>query len=121
MSPFRILLISLLLGSSAVLAQEIENKKLITPSLKLEFIPSASEPVFEIPVLSMSSSQKRNTVLTGAGWLLSGLKFRSVVDEFNAVPPFDYRGYRPKSFSSYSSHISNNYFLQNPITPLAYE
>ena len=117
MSFIRILFLSLLVGTSATLAQGAKNPTIAHSLLKLEFVPASIEPVFESHILSQAYP-KKNDILTGAGWLFSGLKFRSAVDEFNALPPFDYRGYHPKDFSSFSSYLSKNYFLLKPIRTL---
>ena len=118
MSSIYILLISFLLGTSTIFAQKIEIQTKPAHSSDLKFIPASFKPVFENQILIKPYTPQKNVLLTGAGWLLKGLKFRSVVDEFNALPPFDYRGYHPKNFSSFSSNLTKNYFLQKPIRTL---
>ena len=118
----QILIISLLLtlaNSSSLLAQSIEFKKEISNNSELHFFPDSSS-VLATPQLNFyfKNSSKKNSFLSVTGYLLQGLKFGSAVDQFNATAPFDIRGYKPASFSSYTHTISQNYLLAQPIQPI---
>lgn len=57
--------------------------------------------------------RKSSTALKSVGFLLQGLKYRSAVDEFNALPPFDIRKFESPNVSSYQSSIQNTYLLRS--------
>lgn len=68
--------------------------------------------------LSNKSLSRNYNVLLVTGYLLQGFKFSSQVDQFNAIAPFDIRGYQPRDFSSYISYINDTSLLQQKITPI---
>ncbi|XWN36149.1 MAG: hypothetical protein ROO71_09295 [Balneola sp.] len=111
-SKFFILTLFLCLMTLSVSAQVLEKMNNRTNDVKISFnfIPDYNHQ-FQIKPLQV----KTNKVLVGTGFMLQGLKFRSPVDQFNAVAPFDFRAYEPLHFSSFSLTIQTNYLLQNPI------
>lgn len=114
---FLSLLISLALNS-VVFSQTQHNNISKSDQHIPKFMPDIFENTSLISSHNIHIGIKKSTVLYGAGYLLQGLKFRSVVDQFNATVPFDIRGYKPTSFSSYSQVITQNYLLTQSTQPL---
>ena len=81
----------------------------------LKFLPEVYESSPLVSTRIHNFSEKKSPILYGAGYLLQGLKFNSAIDEFNAQAPFDFRGYKPRNFSSYSQVITQNRLLAQPI------
>jgi len=108
------LLVFLFMTSISLSAQNLEQPdQKIQPSNKLSF-SFVSNVTSSLDLKLPIQSFKKNHFLAGAGYLLKGLKFSSVVDEFNATVPFDFRAFEPSSFSSYSETIQKNQLLINP-------
>ncbi len=98
-------------------AQTIEHEEELQSASQLKFeYTSTTKLSFDIKFQPLSL--KTNRFLTGTGYLLQGLKFNSAIDQFNAISPFDFRAYKPLSFSSYSQTIQRNYLLAQPIQPI---
>lgn len=112
------LIICLMLSSASYSQYQNAPEINIKTSPELTFAPQfySIQPNLNLKIAHTSS--KENNLLYGMGWVLKGLTFNSPIDEFNAVAPFDVRGYSPKDFTSYLSYIDRNHFLQKSINPI---
>ncbi len=120
---FHILSIALfsLVFSAAGFSQSLIQKETTIDTSDLHFIPNSTDDlatIFSAKTSLKKPTSKKNNFLLGTGYLLQGLKFSSVIDQFNATTPFDARGFEPASFSSYSDLIETNYLLLNPTKPV---
>lgn len=106
----------LLLISTSAMAQHMQEevKPKISTDLRFDYIPNSDLMInFKLP-----QNPTNNKFLLSAGYVLQGFKYSSVIDEFNATPPFDIRGYQPRNFSSYVSYLNETSLLQQKITPI---
>ena len=118
MKTFAFLSVSILLAlSSNGFSQNQNNDVFSSEQTKLTFVPNSFEPIPLFHSYTISK-EKSYTILYSVGSLLQGLKFHSAVDQFNATAPFDFRGFEPKNFKSYTSLIKENQLLLNPIQSL---
>lgn len=99
-------------------AQFIENSSPKIEIQEFSFIPDFEQVPSGSMISEIIPKKSSNSFLLGTGWLLQGLKFNSPIDEFNALQPFDLRGFDPVNFSSYSSYIQTNKLLINPVNTL---
>tara|TARA_R110002096_G_scaffold97694_1_gene217625 strand:- start:3566 stop:3937 length:372 start_codon:yes stop_codon:yes gene_type:complete len=115
-----IALVSLLFSITGF-SQTLIQKETNIDTSDLHFLPSSTTDFvanFSTKTSLKKTDNKKNSFLLGTGYLLQGLKFSSVIDQFNATAPFDARGFEPASFSSYSDLIETNYLLLNPTKPV---
>lgn len=109
----------LLLLSNYVSAQSKKKLSDFEIKLKYDFVSTSFTGLSSNSTLKLSSNPlSNNNVLLVTGYLLQGFKFSSPIDQFNATPPFDIRGYQPRDFSSYVSYINGTSLLQQKITPI---
>lgn len=100
--------------------QSKKNLRDIEIKNEFNFVPDTFVNFSSNSTLKLSNKAffKNNNLLLISGYLLQGFKYVSPVDEFNAVAPFDVRGYSPKDFTSYLSYIDRSQFFQKSINPI---
>jgi len=111
-----LLFLALFIISTKTKAQHIQEevKPKTSTDLRFDYIPNSDLMInFKLP-----HNPTNNKFLFSAGYFLQGFKYSSIIDEFNATPPFDIRGYEPRNFSSYVSYLNETSLLQQKITPI---
>ena len=78
----------------------------------LQFVPTNME-AYSITLALTPSVKSPHPFLNATGWFLHGLKFRSAIDEFSALAPFDQRAFHPTSVRNYNLSLSRSYNLLN--------
>ena len=77
----------------------------------LQFVPTklSLENKHILPTANYFTSS--NKLLFSTGWILQGLKYDSIVDDFSSLAPFDSRDFEPKSITELNLLITSNYLL----------
>ncbi|MCG8372000.1 MAG: hypothetical protein MI700_00610 [Balneolales bacterium] len=85
---------------------------------QLSFVPDAftNDPLLNLEQTFRATNHSRSTSLFVTGFLLSGLKYSSPIDDFFSYQPFDARAIDPVSFSEYSLHVNRNYQIHQSHT-----
>lgn len=106
-----------LLLSTVGFSQSKQTTQPVDSKIHIHFVPDSFLDLTNNSILKhpINSMPKRNPFLTGAGYLLQGLKFSSSVDQFNAVAPFDFRAFEPLDYISYSEAFQKNQLVLNSV------
>ena len=106
--------------SLAVQAQNFTKDDVLTPislnsSLTNFETLSFQNTSFKVEMSKILPSQ--NTFLFSSLGLFEGIKFHSVLDQFESIPMFDSRAYKPTSVSDYNNYLHRNYLILHSSFP----
>ncbi len=106
------LIATLVLSVSAtvVFAQSSNN---VPKDVEFHFVQVNLMPSSTDGLTLVTQLESRSNFLYKTGAFLQSAKFRSPIDQFNALAPFDQRAYQPASFSSFNQLLTNAQFILN--------
>ena len=108
----KILMVTLLLSVSSSVAFAQSNAD-VPKNVEFQFLQVNLIPSLTDDLTMLTQFESRNNFLTQTGAFLQSLKFRSPVDQFNAIAPFDHRAFQPASFSSFNKLLTNAQLILN--------
>ncbi len=106
------LMVTLLLSVSASIAFAQSNAD-VPKDVEFQFVQVNLFPSLTDDLTMLTQFESRSNFLFQAGAFLGSLKFRSPIDQFNALAPFDQRAFRPVSYSRLNQSLNNAQLILN--------